>query len=78
MVNTIPENLSSWIRTVSGAMGILILSAFVLWNSENEKSSTLTQDTKTKEMQNLENLFKDQAESKEKMTVEIKRVQFGQ
>ncbi len=78
MDNAIPENLSSWIRTVSGAIGILLLSAFVLWNSENEKSSTLTQDTKTKEMQNLENLFKDQAESKEKMTVEIKRVQFGQ
>jgi FtsZ-interacting cell division protein ZipA len=78
MDNTIPENLSSWIRTVSGAIGILLLSAFALWNSENEKSSTLTQDTKTKEMQNLENLFKDQAESKEKMTVEIKRVQFGQ
>jgi len=78
MDNTIPENLSSWIRTVSGAIGILLLSAFVLWNSENEKSSTLTQETKTKEMQNLENLSTDQAESEEKMTVEIKKVQFGQ
>ena len=78
MDNTIPENLSSWIRTVSGAIGILLLSAFVLWNSENEKSSTLTQDTKTKEIQNLENLFTDQAESEEKMTVEIKKVQLGQ
>jgi len=42
--HTIPENLSLWIRAVSGAIGILLLSAFVLWNSENEKSSTLTQE----------------------------------
>ena len=76
--NSIPENLSLWIRTVSGAIGILLLSVFVLWNSENEKSSTLTQETKTKEMQNLENLFTDQEESEEKMAVEIKKVQLGQ
>ena len=76
--HSIPENLSLWIRTVSGAIGILLLSVFVLWNSENEKSSTLTQETKTKEMQNLENLFTDQEESEEKMAVEIKKVQLGQ
>ena len=53
--HTISENTSSWIRAVSGASGILLLSVFVLWNSEDEKSSTLTQETKTNEMRNLEN-----------------------
>ena len=50
--HTISKNLSSWIRAVSGAIGILLLSVFVLWNNENEKSSTLTQETKTNEIRN--------------------------
>ena len=74
--NTISENLSSWIRVVSGAIGILLLSVFVLWNNENEKSSTLTQKTKTKEMRNLENLSPDEAELAEKQAAEIKKVQY--
>ena len=60
--NTIPENLSLWIRTVSGAIGILLLSAFVLWNSENKKSSAITQETNTNEMRKLVNLNPDAAE----------------
>ncbi len=74
--HTISENLSSWIRVVSGAIGILLLSVFVLWNNENEKSSTLTQETKTEEMRNLENLPPDEAELAEKQAVEIKKVQY--
>jgi len=73
--HTISKNLSSWIRAVSGAIGILLLSVFVLWNNENEKSSTLTQETKTNEMRNLENPSIDEAESEEKPTDEIQKVQ---
>ena len=76
--HTISENLSCWIRTVSGAIGILLLFVFVLWSNQNDKSYTLTQETKTIEMQNLENFFPDQAESEEKLTAEIQKVQFGQ
>ena len=75
--HTISENLSSWIRTVSGAIGILLLAVFVLWNNENEKNSTFTQETKTNEMRNLENPSPDQAESEEKLTNEIQKVQYG-
>ena len=75
--HTISKNLSSWIRAVSGAIGILLLSVFVLWNNENEKSSTLTQETKTNEMRNLENPYIDEAESEEKPTDEIQKVQYG-
>ncbi len=60
--HSIPENLSLWIRTVSGAIGILLLSAFVLWNSENEKISALTQETQTNGMRKLVNLSPDEAE----------------
>ena len=60
--DTIPDNLSLWIRAVSGAIGILLLSAFVLWNSENKKNSTLTHEKQTNEMRELVNLFTDEAE----------------
>lgn len=58
----ISETLSSWIRAVSGAIGVLLLTVFVLWNNENEKSSEFTQETKTYEMQNDENLSQEVAE----------------
>ena len=74
--HTSSENISSWIRAAAGAIGVLLLSVFVMLNSDNEKSSTLTQETKTKEMRNLENLSPDQAESEEKLTVEIQKVQY--
>jgi hypothetical protein len=70
------ENISSWIRAASAAIGVLLFSVYVLWNSENEKSSTLTQETKTKEMRNLENPSPDQAESERKLTVEIQKLQY--
>jgi hypothetical protein len=70
--HTSSENISSWIRAASAAIGVLLLSVFVMSNSENEKSSTLTKETKTKEMRNLENLSPDQAESEEKLTKETK------
>jgi len=69
--HTSSENISSWIRAASAAIGVLLLSVFVLSNSENEKSSTLTQEARTKEMRNLANPSPDQAESEEKLTVEI-------
>ena len=59
----VSENLSSWIRTISGAIGVLLLTVFVLWNNENEKSYKFTQETKTYEMQNDENLSQEVAES---------------
>ncbi len=74
--HTISENLSSWIRVVSGAIGILLLSVFVLWNNENEKNSTPTQETKTEEMRNLENPPPDEAELAENPAAEIKKVQY--
>ena len=74
--HTISDNLSSWIRAISGAIGILLLSVFVLWNNESEKNSTLTHETKTKEMRNPENLSPDEAELAEKQAVEIKKVQY--
>jgi len=58
------ENLSSWIRAISGAIGILLLFVYVMWNNENEKSSTLTQETKINEMRNAENLSPNEAESR--------------
>ena len=60
----------------SAAIGVLLFSVYVLWNSENEKSSTLTQETKTKEMRNLENPSPDQADSEERLKVEIQKVQY--
>jgi len=66
-----PGNLSSWIRAISGAIGILLLFAYVMWNNENEKSSTLTQETKINEMRNAENFSPDEAESR-KNPVEMK------
>ena len=75
--HTSSENISSWIRAASAAIGVLLFSVYVLWNSENEKSSTLTQETKTNEMRNLENPYIDEAESEEKPTDEIQKVQYG-
>ena len=74
--HTSSDSISSWIRAASAAIGVLLLSVFVLSNSENEKSSTLTQETKTKEMRNLENPSPDQAESEKKPTVEIQKIQY--
>ena len=71
--HTSSENISSWIRAASAAIGVLLLSVFVLSNGDNEKSSILTQETKIKEMRNLENPSPDQAESEEKLTVEIQK-----
>jgi len=70
------ENISAWIRVAAAAIGVLLLSVFVMLNSENEKSSTLTQETKTKEMRNLENPSPDQADSEERLKVEIQKVQY--
>ena len=71
---TISENLSLWIRTISGAIGVLILIVFVLWNNENEKITTQPQETKTHEMQKVENLppdeAPDEAESEKKLKTE--------
>ena len=74
--HTSSENISSWIRVAAAAIGVLLLSVFVMLNSENEKSSTLTQETKTKEMRNLENPSPDQADSEEKLAVEIQKIQY--
>ena len=65
------ENLSSWIRAISGAIGVLILCGYVMWNNENEKSSTLTQETKINEMRIAENLSPDEEEPR-KNQVEMK------
>ena len=73
---TISENLSSWLRAVSGAIGILLLTVFVLWNSQDEKSSTFTQETQTNEILKSENFFSDKAEYKEKPEVEIQDIQY--
>ena len=74
--HTSSENISSWIRAASAAIGVLLLSVFVLLNSENEKSSTLTQETKTKEMRILENPSPIQAESEKELMAEIEKVQY--
>ena len=60
--HTFPDNLSLWIRTVSGAIGILLLSAFVLWNSENKKNYTLTHENQTNEMGEFVSHSTDEAE----------------
>lgn len=60
----ISENLSSWIRAISGAIGVLLLFAFVMWNNENEKNTILTQETKTNQMRNAASLFPDEAKSR--------------
>ena len=73
---TISENLSSWLRAVSGAIGILLLIVFVLWNSEDEKSSTFTQETQTNESLKSENFSPYKAEYKEKPEVEIQDIQY--
>ena len=73
---TISENLSSWLRAVSGAIGILLLIVFVLWNSEDEKSSTFTQETQTNEILKSENFSPYKAEYKEKSEVEIQDIQY--
>jgi FtsZ-interacting cell division protein ZipA len=72
----ISENLSSWIRAISGAIGVLLLLAFILWNNENEKSSTLTQETKTNEMRKVENLSTDEAESIKNQETEIITIRY--
>ena len=74
--HTSSENISSWIRAASAAIGVLLLSVFVLSNSENEKSFTPIQETKTKKMRNQENPSPDQAESERKLTVEIQKLQY--
>ena len=74
--HTSSENISSWIRAASAAIGVLLLSVFVLSNSENEKSFTLTQETKTKEMRISENPSPYQEEIEEKLMVEIEKVQY--
>ena len=61
---SISENLSSWIRAISGAIGVLLLFAFVMWNNENEKNTKLTQETKTIEMRNAQSLSPDKAKSR--------------
>ncbi len=73
---TISDNLSSWLRAISGAIGILLLTAFLLWNNENEKSSTLIQEIKANEMRNAENLSTDETESINKLDAEIRNVQY--
>ncbi len=74
--HTISESQSSWIRAASAAIGVLTLSVFVLLNSDNEKSSTPAQEAKTVEMQNIENPSSDQIGSEEKLTVDVKKVQY--
>ena len=74
--HTSSENISSWIRAASAAIGVLLLSVFVLSNGENEKSFTPIQETKTKKMRNQENPSPDQAESERKLTVEIQKLQY--
>jgi hypothetical protein len=71
--HTISENQSSWIRAASGAIGVLLLSVYVLSNSDNEKSSTLAQEAKTAEMRNIEKPSPDRIESEEKLTVDVKK-----
>jgi len=73
---TISENLSSWIRAVSGAVGIMLFSAFLLRNNENEKNSTLIQVIKSNEMQNAKNLSPDETESINQLDAEIRNVQY--
>ena len=75
---TISENLSSWIRAVSGAVGILLLSVFVLWNNVDKKGSTFTQETQTKEIQKIENSSPDEAESIEKLEAKIQDIEYQQ
>jgi hypothetical protein len=74
--HTSSENISSWIRAASAAIGVLLLSVFVLSSSENEKSFTPIQETKTKKMRKQENPSPDQAESERKLTVEIQKLQY--
>ena len=74
--HTISEKQSSWIRAASGAIGVLLLSVFVLTNSDNEKSSTLAHEAKTVEMRNIENPSPDQVGSEEKLTVDVKKVHY--
>jgi hypothetical protein len=72
----ISENLSSWLRAISGAIGILLLTVFVLWNNEDERISTFTQETQTNEILKSEIFSPDEAEHKKKPEVEIQEIQY--
>ena len=73
---TISENASSLLRAVSGAIGILLLTAFLLWNNEKEKSSTFIQEIKTNEMRYSQNLSPDETGSINKLDAEVRNVQY--